>query len=131
MKNFIILFLFVNVLCTAQTSINLDTIYANDHMNVALFFSEPIKQGIAGSNNFVFTYNREKEGYYFSRRKPAKIRCPAESIRRLFHDHHRVVQPAPAALPAGLEAGQAAPVAECQRFLTLSAMAMIWSALLP
>lgn len=64
MKNFIILFLFVNVLSTAQTSINLDTIYANDHMNVALFFSEPIKQGIAGSNNFVFTYNREKEGYF-------------------------------------------------------------------
>lgn len=39
----------------------LDTIYANDKMNVALFFPDPIRQGIAGTENFVFTYNREKE----------------------------------------------------------------------
>jgi len=39
----------------------LDTIYANDKKNVALFFPEPIRQGITGSENFVFTYNREKE----------------------------------------------------------------------
>ena len=39
----------------------LDTIYANDQKNVALFFPEPIRQGITGSENFVFTYNREKE----------------------------------------------------------------------
>ncbi|WP_373059998.1 DUF4138 domain-containing protein [Zunongwangia sp. H14] len=39
----------------------LDTIYANDKMNVALFFPDPIRQGIAGAENFVFTYNREKE----------------------------------------------------------------------
>ncbi len=39
----------------------LDTIYANDQKNVALFFPEPIRQGITGSENFAFTYNREKE----------------------------------------------------------------------
>ncbi|WP_422858619.1 DUF4138 domain-containing protein [Flagellimonas sp. S174] len=39
----------------------LDTIYANDTKNVALFFPEPIRQGITGSDNFVFTFNREKE----------------------------------------------------------------------
>ena len=41
----------------------LDTIYGNDKMNVALFFPDPIRQGITGSENFVFTYNREKEQY--------------------------------------------------------------------
>ncbi|MBI6119625.1 DUF4138 domain-containing protein [Salegentibacter maritimus] len=40
---------------------NLDTIYANDKMNVALVFPDPIRQGITGSENFVFTYNRELE----------------------------------------------------------------------
>ncbi|GAL82243.1 conjugative transposon protein TraN [Algibacter lectus] len=48
----------------AQTTNILDTIYANDTKNVALFFPEPIRQGIIGSENFVFTYNREKEQYF-------------------------------------------------------------------
>ncbi|MBU2998120.1 conjugative transposon protein TraN [Cellulophaga baltica] len=48
----------------AQTTHVLDTIYANDTKNVALFFPEPIRQGITGSDNFVFTYNREKEQYF-------------------------------------------------------------------
>jgi len=43
---------------------SLDTIYANDKKNVALFFPEPIRQGITGDTNFVFTYNREKEQYF-------------------------------------------------------------------
>ena len=38
----------------------LDTIYANEKMNLALFFPANIHQGIVGSNNFVFSYNREK-----------------------------------------------------------------------
>lgn len=42
----------------------LDTIYANEHNNVALFFPKPIRQGIVGSPNFVFTYNREKEQHF-------------------------------------------------------------------
>lgn len=75
MKNFIFIsiFLFGTVLTTAQTSFRLDTIYANDQKNVALFFPEPIRQGITGSENFVFTYNREK-GQYFGllQAKPGK-----------------------------------------------------------
>jgi len=51
----------------------LDTIYANDTKNVALFFPEPIRQGITGSDNFIFTYNREKEQYFgLLQAKPGK-----------------------------------------------------------
>src|SRR5690606_5862133 len=42
----------------------LDTIYANDKKNVALFFPESIVQGITGASHFVFSYNREKEQYF-------------------------------------------------------------------
>ncbi len=38
----------------------LDTIYVNEHLNMALFFPSEIKKGIVGAENFVFTYNREK-----------------------------------------------------------------------
>ena len=65
MKKQILIFVFVMaafVKAVAQEgTIDLDTIYANDKMNVALIFPEPIRQGITGSENFVFTYNREKE----------------------------------------------------------------------
>ncbi|WP_373518130.1 DUF4138 domain-containing protein [Pricia sp.] len=51
----------------------MDTIYANDQKNVALFFPEPIRQGITGSDNFVFTYNREKQQYFgLLQAKPGK-----------------------------------------------------------
>lgn len=53
--------LFTNFVVAQQT---LDTIHANDKKNVALFFPEPIRQGITGTSNFVFTYNREKEQYF-------------------------------------------------------------------
>ncbi len=43
---------------------SLDTIYANDRMNVSLFFPNPIRQGIVGADHFVFTYNRDKEQYF-------------------------------------------------------------------
>ena len=65
-------------LCSAQATaqkqpVPLDTIYANDTKNVALFFPEPIRQGITGSDNFVFTYNREKEQYFgLLQAKPGK-----------------------------------------------------------
>lgn len=42
----------------------LDTIYANDKKNVALFFPNTIRQGITGTPNFIFSYNREKEEYF-------------------------------------------------------------------
>ncbi|SNZ00167.1 DUF4138 domain-containing protein [Flagellimonas pacifica] len=57
----IALTLSINPVVAQQT---LDTIYANDKKNVALFFPEPIRQGITGIDNFVFTYNREKEQYF-------------------------------------------------------------------
>jgi len=60
----LICLLTVIVSVKAQHNPVLDTIYANDKKNVALFFSEPIRQGITGSENFVFTYNREKEQYF-------------------------------------------------------------------
>ena len=57
----------------AQTAQLLDTIYANDTKNVALFFHEPIRQGISGSENFIFTYNRDKEQYFgLLQAKPGK-----------------------------------------------------------
>lgn len=45
----------------AKNKVQLDTLYANSTMTMALFFPSDIKQGITGSENFVFTYNREKE----------------------------------------------------------------------
>tara|TARA_R110002124_G_scaffold251205_5_gene416438 strand:+ start:4731 stop:5561 length:831 start_codon:yes stop_codon:yes gene_type:complete len=63
----------ISAFVKAQTNIVLDTIYANDIKNVALFFPEPIRQGITGSDNFVFTYNREKEQYFgLLQAKPGK-----------------------------------------------------------
>ncbi|MEO0505074.1 MAG: DUF4138 domain-containing protein [Bacteroidota bacterium] len=61
MKTIIAITLFTNLVVSQQT---LDTIYANDKKSVALFFPEPIRQGITGTSNFVFTYNREKEQYF-------------------------------------------------------------------
>jgi len=64
MKKYILISaLIITAFSKAQTDIVLDTIYANDTKNVALFFPEPIRQGITGSDNFVFTFNREKEQF--------------------------------------------------------------------
>lgn len=58
---------------TKHTTEVLDTIYANDDKNVALFFPNPIRQGITGANHFVFTYNREKEQHFgLLQAKPGK-----------------------------------------------------------
>jgi hypothetical protein len=63
MKTYIILVLLIySISISAQQP--LDTIYANDQKNVALFFPNPIRQGITGASHFVFTYNREKEQYF-------------------------------------------------------------------
>ncbi|WP_034893885.1 DUF4138 domain-containing protein [Gillisia sp. Hel_I_29] len=83
MKRYIITSIFLAIcsfatnFCSAQDNVQktkvLDTIYANDTKNVALFFPEPIRQGITGSDNFVFTYNREKEQYFgLLQAKPGK-----------------------------------------------------------
>ena len=64
MKTYITIMIFsVLAISNAQT-IKLDTIYANDKKNVAMFFPEPISQGITGASYFVFTYNREKEQHF-------------------------------------------------------------------
>lgn len=42
----------------------LDTIYANAHKNVTLFFPSGIKRAITGHSGFVFTYDRKKEEHY-------------------------------------------------------------------
>jgi hypothetical protein len=44
----------------AQEPQQLDTIYANEKMNLALFFPTNIRQGIVGAENFVFSYNRDR-----------------------------------------------------------------------
>ncbi|WP_066226094.1 DUF4138 domain-containing protein [Formosa haliotis] len=44
----------------AQNKVVLDTIMVNNNMNVALFFPDDIRQAVTGSDDFVFTYNREK-----------------------------------------------------------------------
>ncbi|WP_034043058.1 DUF4138 domain-containing protein [Wocania ichthyoenteri] len=66
MKNQLLVYslLCVSTFINAQNIMVLDTIYANNHKNVALFFPQPIRQGITGAENFVFTYNREKEQYF-------------------------------------------------------------------
>ena len=48
----------------SQTVERLDTIYANEHKNVALFFPQPISQAITGADHFVFTHNRERQQYF-------------------------------------------------------------------
>lgn len=41
-----------------------DTIFANEHHNVALFFPEKIRQAVVGAENFVFSYNQEHPQYF-------------------------------------------------------------------
>lgn len=60
-KAYIILGLLLTMAAQANNTKALDTIYANEHMNMALFFPSEIKQGIVGNSNFVFTYNRENQ----------------------------------------------------------------------
>ena len=52
----ILLYLAFPLAGTAQA---LDTIYANENYNTALFFPEKIRQGTVGAPNFVFSYNQE------------------------------------------------------------------------
>ena len=63
MKTFILIIVLIcsNSIFSQQ---KLDTIYANEQKNVALFFLNPIRQGITGADHFVFSYNREKEQYF-------------------------------------------------------------------
>jgi hypothetical protein len=66
MKNYILTTaaLLAFLFTCAQTEEKLDTIFANELKNVALFFPSPISQGITGNDHFVFTYNREKQQHF-------------------------------------------------------------------
>ncbi|MCK0135326.1 DUF4138 domain-containing protein [Arenibacter sp. S6351L] len=48
----------------AQNRKIIDTIYANEQKTVSMFFPNPIRQGITGSSNYAFSYNRDKEQYF-------------------------------------------------------------------
>ena len=63
MKKYI--FIFLNIYSLSLSAQKpLDTIYANEHKNVALFFPETIRQGVTGAEHFVFSYNQETEQYF-------------------------------------------------------------------
>ena len=64
MKNHIILLMAIFMWGSLNAQKTLYTLYANEKKNVALFFPDPIRQGITGTTNFVFTYNREKAQYF-------------------------------------------------------------------
>lgn len=75
MKAYILIIAFILILgkASAQKVKPIDIIYANDQKNVALFFPAPIRQGITGTENFVFTYNRDKQQYFgLLQAKPGK-----------------------------------------------------------
>lgn len=62
MKNYFILLVFlVSLKGRAQA---IDTIFANEHHNVAIFFPEKIRQAVVGAENFVFSYNQEHPQYF-------------------------------------------------------------------
>lgn len=52
--------LWVQVMSGQRT---LDTIYANEHNTVALFFPHPIRQAVTGDKHFIFSYDREVAGH--------------------------------------------------------------------
>lgn len=59
--------LFIVVLgffCFAGTTQTLDTIYANENYNTALFFPAKVRQGIVGSQNYIFSYSEEKPQHF-------------------------------------------------------------------
>lgn len=60
----IICFLSVLTFASAQNGMDIDTIYANERKTVSLFFPDPIRQGITGSADFAFSYNRDREQYF-------------------------------------------------------------------
>lgn len=59
-----LLFLVLGVLSFSAGAQELDTIFANENHNTALFFPSKVRQGIVGSQNFVFSYNEEKPQYF-------------------------------------------------------------------
>ena len=48
----------------AQITKAIDTIFANEQLTVSLFFPDPIRQGVTGSSNYAFSFNRERAQYF-------------------------------------------------------------------
>ena len=60
----LMLFLLISAGVSAQKPESLATIYANEYTNVALFFPSPVKQGITGGENFIFSFNENQPQYF-------------------------------------------------------------------
>ena len=62
MKTFLsIVLVFLTLNGSAQT---LDTLFINEHHNVALFFPDKIRQAVVGADNFLFSYNQEHPQFF-------------------------------------------------------------------
>ena len=48
----------------AQNGKVIDTIFANEQKTVSLFFPDPIRQGVTGSSNYAFSFNRERAQFF-------------------------------------------------------------------
>lgn len=57
MKNFLLLSLIFIQVGQGQEVKPLDTIFANEFYNTALFFPAPVRQGVVGAENYTFSYN--------------------------------------------------------------------------
>lgn len=64
MKNMILLLLLLTSGAFAQGEKSLDTIFANESNNIALFFPSQVRQGITGAPNYTFSFNEDKEQYF-------------------------------------------------------------------
>ena len=64
MKNLMLFIILLSSGVCAQKKESLETIYANESNNVALFFPSPVRQGIVGAENFVFSFNEDKFQYF-------------------------------------------------------------------
>lgn len=66
MKKYISLFGLLAIISSGKAQITkaIDTIYANEQMTVSLFFPDPIRQGVTGSSNYAFSFNRERAQYF-------------------------------------------------------------------
>lgn len=59
--------LFLIIICLHSLSGKaqaLDTLFVNEHHNVAIFFPEKIRQAVVGAENFVFSYNQEHPQFF-------------------------------------------------------------------
>tara|TARA_R110002012_G_scaffold211693_1_gene382592 strand:- start:13522 stop:14343 length:822 start_codon:yes stop_codon:yes gene_type:complete len=66
MKKYISLFGLLAIISSGKAQITkaIDTICANEQMTVSLFFPDPIRQGVTGSSNYAFSFNREIAQYF-------------------------------------------------------------------